>query len=54
MDEAVAGIEAVARDPARHRAAAFEVARSHFSPQAVLVPMLEALFGTDRSEVLDS
>lgn len=43
MDDAVAGIEAVAADPAKHRAAALEVARSHFSPKAVLVPMLEAL-----------
>ncbi|MGC4032231.1 MAG: hypothetical protein QM754_10965 [Tepidisphaeraceae bacterium] len=46
MDEAVAGLRAIAAEPARHRAAAFGVAREYLAPDKVLPPMLEAIFAT--------
>lgn len=45
MDEAVEGIRKLRANPARERAAAYEVARTHLSPQAVLPPMLDAILG---------
>jgi hypothetical protein len=41
LDEAAAGIEAVASDPARHGAAAQEIAREYFDSDAVLTRLLE-------------
>lgn len=43
MDEAAAGLEAVAADPHRHRDAAYGVAREYLAPDRVLPPMLEAI-----------
>ena len=43
MEEAIAGIEALRRDPLRERAAAYDVAREHLSPEKVLAPMLDAI-----------
>ena len=40
VDEAAAAIEAVAADPARHRAAAREIAREHFGADRLLEDML--------------
>lgn len=44
LAEAAAGIERLASDPERESQAAWEFARDHLSPQAVLAPMLEKLF----------
>jgi hypothetical protein len=41
VDSAVAGIDAVLSDRARHDAAAAELARAHFSDDVVLPPLLE-------------
>jgi hypothetical protein len=43
MDQALAGLESVRADYARHQKAAYEVARDYLSPKAVLAPMLEAI-----------
>jgi hypothetical protein len=43
LDEAVAGVEAIRRDPARHAAAAREVAESYFASDIVLGRLLDAL-----------
>jgi hypothetical protein len=42
IEQAVAGLEALARDPAGERAAAYEVAREYLAPDKVLPGMLEA------------
>ncbi len=44
MDEAIAGLEAVAADPAKHRAAAYDIAREYLAPDRVLAPMIDAIF----------
>jgi hypothetical protein len=44
MEEAIAGIQAVAADPAGHRAAAYEVAREYLAPDRVLPEMIESIF----------
>lgn len=41
VDEAVAGLESVTADYSRHANAARELAVAHFSPESVLVPLLE-------------
>jgi hypothetical protein len=43
MEQAVAGLEEVALDPARHRLAAYEIAREHLAPDRVLPQMIEAI-----------
>ncbi|HEX4056479.1 MAG TPA: hypothetical protein VHX86_19635 [Tepidisphaeraceae bacterium] len=43
MDEAVAGIEAVAADPVGHRKAAYEIAREYLAPEKVLPEMIESI-----------
>ncbi|MEA2305396.1 MAG: hypothetical protein QOH43_2676, partial [Solirubrobacteraceae bacterium] len=43
LDEAVAAVEAVAADPARHGRAALEIAREHFDAERVLGGLLEDL-----------
>lgn len=43
MEEAIAGLEKVAADPVRHRAAAYEVAREHLAPDKVLPKMIEEI-----------
>ena len=44
VDEARAGLEAIAADPPRHRRAAYEVAREYLAPARVITPMLDAIF----------
>ena len=44
MDEAVAGLESVASDPAGHRAAAYEIARQYLAPDRVLPQMIDAIY----------
>lgn len=45
-DEALAGIEAVKMDYARHSAAAVEIVNSCFSPARVLAPLIESAFAS--------
>jgi hypothetical protein len=45
MEEAVAGVEAVAANPAGHRAAAYDVAREYLAPDRVLPGMIDAIYG---------
>jgi len=44
MEEAIAGIESLAADPAGHRAAAYEVAREYLAPDRVLPGMIESIY----------
>lgn len=44
MDEAAAAIAEVAAHPARHRAAAYEVAREYLAADRVMPPMLRAIY----------
>jgi len=46
MEQAIAGLEAVARDPIKHRLAAYEVAREYLAPDRVLPGMIEAILRT--------
>lgn len=48
MDEALAGLDAVASDPLRHARAAREVAREYLAPDRVLPPMIEAIMAPAR------
>jgi hypothetical protein len=48
MAECVAALEEVAANPARHRAAAYDIAREYIAPDKVLPPMLEAIFAPKR------
>jgi len=50
MDQAVAAVQAVAADPAGHRAAAYEVARQYLAPDRVLPGMIEAIYAA-KSEI---
>jgi hypothetical protein len=50
MEESIAGLEAVAKDPHRHRAAAYEIARECLAADRVIPPMLDAIL-TDRPPV---
>lgn len=50
MDEALAGLRAAAADPARHQAAAHEIAREYLAPDRVLGPMIEAIFAAPRGK----
>jgi len=43
LDESSAGLETVHREPDKHRAAAYEVAREYLAPDRVVTPMLEAI-----------
>jgi hypothetical protein len=44
MDEAIAGLSAIAADPAAHRAAAYEIAREYLAPDRVLPGMIESIY----------
>ncbi|HEX8339985.1 MAG TPA: hypothetical protein VF624_03660 [Tepidisphaeraceae bacterium] len=44
IEQAKAGLEAVAADPQRHRRAAYDVAREYLAPDRVVTPMLESIF----------
>jgi len=44
MDESLAGLSAIAADPPRHRAAAYEIARQYLAPDRVLPDMIEKIF----------
>jgi hypothetical protein len=48
MDEAIAGLQAIAADPQRHRLAAYDVAREYVAPDRVLPRMIETIFSTTR------
>ena len=43
LDKSSAGLETVHREPDKHRAAAYEVAREYLAPDRVVTPMLEAI-----------
>ncbi len=43
MEESIAALNAVAADPLRHRAAAFEIAREYLAADRVIPPMLDAI-----------
>lgn len=43
LDEAVAALDAVSADPAKHQAAAYDFAREYLAPDRVLPPMLDAI-----------
>jgi hypothetical protein len=44
MDEAIAGLKRIAADPAKHQAAAYDVAREYLAPDKVLPPMIDAIY----------
>jgi hypothetical protein len=44
MEEAIAGLNAIAADPIRHRSAAYEIAREYLAPDKVLPAMIETIF----------
>ncbi len=46
MQEAVDGLNRIKANPARHRAAAYDVAREYLAADRVLPPMLEAIFAS--------
>ena len=48
IDQAQAGLEQVAANPAKHRAAAYDIAREHLAPDRVITPMLEKIHATPR------
>ncbi len=48
MEEAIAGIDAVAADPDGHRAAAYEIAREYLAPDRVLPRMIESIYAASR------
>lgn len=48
IEQAADGLRAIAADPAKHRAAAYGVAREYLAPDRVLPPMLEAIFAANR------
>jgi hypothetical protein len=48
LDECLDGLDQVAADPLRHRAAAFEIAREYLAADRVLPPMIETIFAKER------
>jgi hypothetical protein len=48
MEEAVAGLNEVAANPAKHREAAYGIAREYLAPDKVLPAMIEAIGGSVR------
>jgi hypothetical protein len=46
IEQAAAGLDAVAAEPAVHRAAAYEIARQYLAPDRVLTPMIDAIYST--------
>jgi len=44
MEQAIAGMDAVAADPAGHRAGAYDVAREYLAPDRVLPGMIESIY----------
>lgn len=50
MQEAIDGLQAVAADPKKHAAAAYEIAREYIAPDRVLPPMLETIFSAKREQ----
>jgi hypothetical protein len=48
MGEAVEGMNKVAADPARHRAAAYDLAREYLAPDRVLPPMIDEIYAPKR------
>jgi hypothetical protein len=50
MDEAIEGLRAVTSEPAKHRAAAYEIAREYLAADRVIPPMLEAIFAVKREK----
>lgn len=41
LDEAAAGLDSLRRNPQKHRAAAYDVAREYLAPDRVITPMIE-------------
>jgi hypothetical protein len=52
LEEAAAGIEELARDPARHASAARQIAQEHFDSQQVLTRLLEQASASRSARVL--
>lgn len=51
IEQAVDGINRIVADPQTHRAAAYEIARQYFTPQKVLLPMIEQIFSPPAQRV---
>ena len=51
MAECIAALEEVAANPAKHQAAAYEIAREYVAADKVLPPMLEAIFAPRRTDI---
>ncbi len=51
MDEAIAGMDAIAADPAGHRAGAYDVAREYLAPDRVLPAMIESIYAEPKKPV---
>jgi hypothetical protein len=49
MDQTIDALTRVASDAAKHRAAAYEVAREYLAHDRVLPPMIDAIFAADRA-----
>lgn len=49
MDEAVAGLERVASDPAKQRRLAYDLAREYLAPDKVINPLLESIINSTKS-----
>jgi hypothetical protein len=47
MEQAIAGLESIAADPAAHRLAAYEIAREYLAPDRVLPQMIDAIYDAD-------
>jgi len=44
MQEAIDGLKTITADPAKHRAAAYEIAREYLAPDRVLPQMIDAIY----------
>jgi hypothetical protein len=53
VEEAAAGLEEIVSNYERHSRAAREIAIAHFSPEAVLLPLIEKATSADKSSVID-
>jgi hypothetical protein len=51
MQEAIEGLNRVVADAAKHRAAAYEIAREYLAPDRVLPPMIESIFAPAQSKI---
>ncbi|WP_269523508.1 hypothetical protein [Coraliomargarita parva] len=54
MDEAIAAMETIERDPMRQRRLAYEIAREYLSPDKVIAPMIDDIMRSDSNKIADS